>query len=225
MAPEREGHERAHRGARERPHPGVRERMPAGATATSRSRSRIRLDQPRPPRRRLLPEWDPEAFGKLSERIARFIGTGRFLVWMTVIIILWVVWNVSMPTGLRFDEYPFIFLTLALSLQASYAAPLILLAQNRQADRDRVNLEQDRQQNERSIADTEYLMREVAALRIGLGEVATRDWIRSELQDLVKELDGHRAKGHGDGRGHRPGDGRHPVFPGEPAHGRDMDGR
>ncbi|MGV9548140.1 DUF1003 domain-containing protein [Streptomyces ardesiacus] len=172
----------------------ARERAASGATASSRAR----LDQPRPPRRRLLPEWDPEAFGRLSERIARFLGTGRFIVWMTVVIILWVLWNVAAPSALRFDEYPFIFLTLALSLQASYAAPLILLAQNRQDDRDRVNLEQDRKQNERSIADTEYLTREIAALRIGLGEVATRDWIRSELQDLVRDLeerqDGRRSQ-------------------------------
>lgn len=194
-----------------------RERMPAGATATARTRTR--LDQPRPPRRRFLPEWDPEAFGRLSERIARFLGTGRFIVWMTVVIILWVVWNIFAPHDLRFDEYPFIFLTLMLSLQASYAAPLILLAQNRQDDRDRVNLEQDRKQNERSIADTEYLTREIASLRIGLGEVATRDWIRSELQDLVKELEdrqnGHRVDGH-----HEPG-----VFPAERSRGRDADDR
>ncbi|MFD4373470.1 DUF1003 domain-containing protein [Streptomyces sp. NPDC058486] len=150
---------------------------------------RIRLDQPRVRRSRLLPEYDPEAFGRMSERIARFLGTGRFIVWMTVIIIAWVVWNIFAPASLKFDEYPFIFLTLMLSLQASYAAPLILLAQNRQDDRDRVNLEQDRKQNERSIADTEYLTREIAALRMGLGEVATRDWIRSELQDLVRELE------------------------------------
>src|SRR3954471_17812060 len=175
MAPERES---------------SRERTPAGATAATRPRAR--LDQPRPPRRRIVPEWDPEAFGRLSERIARFLGTGRFIVWMTVVIIMWVLWNVAAPEDLRFDQYPFIFLTLMLSLQASYAAPLILLAQNRQDDRDRVNLEQDRKQNERSIADTEYLTREVAALRMGLGEVATRDWIRSELQDVVKELEERR---------------------------------
>ncbi|GAA3937737.1 DUF1003 domain-containing protein [Streptomyces gulbargensis] len=161
---------------------------------------RIRLDQPRIRRPRLLPEYDPEAFGRMSERIARFLGTGRFIVWMTVMIIAWVVWNVSAPAGLRFDEYPFIFLTLMLSLQASYAAPLILLAQNRQDDRDRVNLEQDRKQNERSIADTEYLTREIAALRMGLGEVATRDWIRSELQDLVKELEDRDLFPSGGGR-------------------------
>ncbi|MEC3996822.1 DUF1003 domain-containing protein [Actinacidiphila sp. DG2A-62] len=160
---------------------------PAGATATGRSRTR--LDQPRAPRRSLLPSYDPEAFGKFSERIARFLGTGRFIAWMTVVILVWVAWNVFAPRHLRFDQYPFIFLTLMLSLQASYAAPLILLAQNRQDDRDRVNLEQDRKQNERSIADTEYLTREVAALRVNLGEVATRDWIRSELQDLVKEIE------------------------------------
>jgi len=186
-----------------------RERTPAGATATTRARAR--LDQPRPTRRRFLPEWDPEAFGRFSERIARFLGTGRFIVWMTVVIIAWVLWNIFAPRDLRFDNYPFIFLTLMLSLQASYAAPLILLAQNRQDDRDRVNLEQDRKQNERSIADTEYLTREIAALRIGLGEVATRDWIRSELQDLVKEIEGRR-----DG---------HVVFPAERSAGRDTDDR
>ncbi|MEV7087219.1 DUF1003 domain-containing protein [Streptomyces sp. NPDC093085] len=163
----------------------------AGSTALTRG-GRNRLDLPRAQRRRLLPEYDPESFGRLSERVARFLGTGRFIVWMTLAINVWVIWNVSAPQHLRFDEFPFIFLTLALSLQASYAAPLILLAQNRQDDRDRVTHEQERKQNERSIADTEYLTREIAALRIGLGEVATRDWIRSELQDLVREMDGRR---------------------------------
>ncbi|MFJ9349015.1 DUF1003 domain-containing protein [Streptomyces sp. NPDC101237] len=192
---------------------GARERTPSGATAAPRPRG-VRLDLPRAPRRRIVPEWDPEAFGRLSERIARFLGTGRFIVWMTVVIIVWVLWNVSAPGGLRFDQYPFIFLTLALSLQASYAAPLILLAQNRQDDRDRVNLEQDRKQNERSIADTEYLTREIAALRMGLGEVATRDWIRSELQDLLRDMD-ERRTGHG----------AHGVFPAERSAGRDVEDR
>ncbi|MET7619437.1 DUF1003 domain-containing protein [Streptomyces sp. NPDC005408] len=163
--------------------------MPAGASAVRR---RVRLDVPRAPRRRLLPDYDPEALGRFSEKTARFLGTGRFIAWMTVIVVVWVVWNVSAPSDLRFDEYPFIFLTLMLSLQASYAAPLILLAQNRQDDRDRVTYEQDRKQNERSIADTEYLTREIAALRMGLGEVATRDWIRTEFQDLMKEMDERR---------------------------------
>lgn len=164
----------------------------SGSGSSALTRSRTRLDLPRPARRRLLPEYDPEAFGRLSERVARFLGTGRFIVWMTVVIIVWVLWNIFAPQNLRFDTYPFIFLTLMLSLQASYAAPLILLAQNRQDDRDRVNLEQDRKQNERSLADTEYLTREIAALRMGLGEVATRDWIRSEFQDLIKEMDERR---------------------------------
>ncbi|MFE9255549.1 DUF1003 domain-containing protein [Streptomyces sp. NPDC006879] len=176
--------------ARERERAERAKNAASGSSALSRSRGR--LDLPRAPRRTLLPEYDPEAFGRVSERIARFLGTGRFIVWMTMVIILWVLWNVFAPATLRFDEYPFIFLTLALSLQASYAAPLILLAQNRQDDRDRVNLEQDRKQNERSIADTEYLTREIAALRMGLGEVATRDWIRSEFQDLIKEMDERR---------------------------------
>ncbi len=163
--------------------------------------SRNRLDQPRTGRPGLLtlPSYDPEAFGKLSERIARFLGTGRFLVWMTVVIILWVAWNTLLPDVARFDDYPFIFLTLVLSLQASYAAPLILLAQNRQDNRDRVNMEQDRAASDRNIADTEYLTREVAALRQGLGEVATRAYIgselgslRSELQSLLKEIDDRR---------------------------------
>ncbi|MCX5341058.1 DUF1003 domain-containing protein [Streptomyces atratus] len=165
---------------------------PTGASGIARP-PRSRLDQPKAPRRRLLPEYDPETFGRFSERIARFLGTWRFISWMTLVIIVWVLWNIFAPTAWRYDQYPFIFLTLMLSLQASYAAPLILLAQNRQADRDRVTYEQDRKQNERSIADTEYLTREIAALRMGLGEVATRDWIRSELEDLMRDLDDRHA--------------------------------
>ncbi len=151
--------------------------------------ARERLDLPREPGLR-RPTFDPEAFGRLSEGIARFLGTGRFLVYMTVFIAVWITWNVLGPAGLRWDTYPFIFLTLILSLQASYAAPLILLATNRQDDRDRVNLEQDREVNARSRADMEFLAREVAALRIAVGEVATRDFLRSELRDLVDELAG-----------------------------------
>ncbi|MGW2261985.1 DUF1003 domain-containing protein [Streptomyces sp. NPDC001780] len=177
--------DRTDRVERSRPGPAT------GATALARG-GRNRLDQPRAPQRKLLPEIDPEAFGRLSERVARFLGTGRFIAWMTVIVVLWVAWNVAVPDRLRFDPFPFIFLTLALSLQASYAAPLILLAQYRQTDRDRVTLEQERRQNERSIADTEYLTREIAALRIGLGEVATRDWIRDELGAMVREMAEHR---------------------------------
>jgi len=147
-----------------------------------------RLDTPREARRSLRPKFDPETFGRLSERFARFLGTARFLVYMSVFVLLWASWNSLAPSNLRFDHYPFIFLTLILSLQASYAAPLILLAQNRQADRDRVQSNEDRAQNERSIADTEYLTRELASLRIALREVATRDFVRSELSDKLDEL-------------------------------------
>ncbi len=177
------------------------------------ARPRQRLDQPRVIRRGLpRPHYDPEAFGRFSETIARFIGTARFLVIQTVIVIIWIAYNGWV--GLQyhrsneecraeratnpaaecrddrdvFDPYPFILLTLALSLQAAYAAPLILLAQNRQADRDRVSLEEDRAQYARSIADTEYLTREVAAVRIALGDVATRDFLRSELAHLSDDL-------------------------------------
>jgi uncharacterized membrane protein len=148
-----------------------------------------RLDQPRDPRRITLPRWDPEEFGRLSEGIARFMGTARFLVYMTVFILAWIGWNTLAPRDLRFDPYTFTFLTLILSLQASYAAPLILLAQNRQADRDRLTMEEDRRRAAAQKADTEYLAREIAALRIALGEVATRDFLRSELARLAEELD------------------------------------
>mgnify|MGYP000753499614 CR=1 FL=1 len=146
------------------------------------------LDTPRETRRSLRPNYDPEAFGRMSERFARFLGTARFLVYMTAFVLFWVLWNSLAPQNVRFDEYPFIFLTLILSLQASYAAPLILLAQNRQADRDRIALNEDRAQNARSIADTEYLTRELASLRIALNDVATRDYLRNELGDLAKEI-------------------------------------
>ncbi|MEU6999432.1 DUF1003 domain-containing protein [Nonomuraea sp. NPDC046570] len=146
-----------------------------------------RLDQPRDLRRTFRPHYDPEVFGRLSERIARFLGTARFLVYMTGFVAVWILWNVLAPESVRFDPYPFIFLTLMLSLQASYAAPLILLAQNRQDDRDRVQYEQDRMASERNQAELEYLTREIAGLRIALGEVVTRDFLRSELQRLPEE--------------------------------------
>jgi uncharacterized membrane protein len=137
-----------------------------------------------------MPRYDPETFGRLSERVARFLGTWRFIGYMSLFIAAWILWNIVVPGGLRFDEYgnKFTLLTLLLSLQASYAAPLILLAANRQADRDRVQYEHDRSLNERSIADTEYLAREIAAMRVALGEVATRDYLRGELQRLLEEL-------------------------------------
>jgi uncharacterized membrane protein len=136
------------------------------------------------------PSVNTDAFGVFAEQFARFMGTAAFLIYMTLFVVVWVLWNVLAPEDLRFDNYPFIFLTLMLSLQASYAAPLILLAQNRQEVRDRVVGEQDRQANARAHADMEFLAREVASLRMALGEVATRDYLRSELRGLLlNELD------------------------------------
>jgi len=147
-------------------------------------------------RRQILPrpEVDPEAFGRWSERFARFMGTPQFLVYMTAFVAIWLVWNTLGPQDLQFDPRAlnYTLLTLILSMQASYAAPLILLAQNRQDDRDRVSLEQDRQRAERNLGDTEYLAREVAALRIAMRDVATRDFLRSELRGLLEELESGR---------------------------------
>ena len=152
---------------------------------------RARLDTPKETRRTLVrrPSYDADAFGIFAEQFARFMGTARFLIYMTLFVILWVVWNTTIPGESSFDDYPFIFLTLMLSLQASYAAPLILLAQNRQEQRDKVVAEQDRQANARAHADMEFLAREVASLRMAVGEVATRDFLRSELRALVSDLE------------------------------------
>ena len=147
---------------------------------------RRRLDQPREPRGFRL-SIDPDAFGQFSERLARFLGTGKFLFWQTLLVIAWITLNLA-AVSLRWDPYPFILLNLAFSTQAAYAAPLILLAQNRQADRDRISLEEDRQRAQAAKADTEYLARELAALRLALGEVATREYLRSELGRIVDEL-------------------------------------
>lgn len=150
-----------------------------------------RLDQPLSSRRGFgRTRVDTDRQGRWSESIARFLGTPRFILWLTVFCIVWLVWNSWGPATLRFDQADngFTVLTLMLSLQASYAAPLILLAQNRQTDRDRVQAEQDRQRAERNLADTEFLAREMASLRIALSEVATRDFVRSELRNLLEEL-------------------------------------
>jgi uncharacterized membrane protein len=145
-----------------------------------------RLDQPRRHRQR-LPRFDADAFGRLSERLARFLGTGRFLMFQTVLVAVWIILNVF-AIRLRWDPYPFILLNLAFSTQAAYAAPLILLAQNRQADRDRVSLEEDRQRAQAAKSNTEYLARELAALRLAVGEVATREYVRSEINRLIDEV-------------------------------------
>jgi uncharacterized membrane protein len=163
-------------------------------------RSLERLNTPGRRRRSTLPtvKVDRDAFGKFAEGFARFMGTARFLVGMTLIIILWVIWNVPLgPARPQFDQYPFIFLTLMLSLQASYAAPLILLAQNRQEARDRIGIEQDRERAAQSRADMDFLAREIASLRMSVGELATRDFLRSELRAelraILAELDDDEA--------------------------------
>src|ERR1700737_4753680 len=144
--------------------------------------SRQRLDTPRTSRRFSF-NVDPDAVGQFSESIARFLGTGRYLLWQTVLVVVWIIINVA-AVKLRWDPYPFILLNLAFSTQAAYAAPLILLAQNRQENRDRVALEEDRRRATQTKADTEYLARELAALRLAVGEVATRDYLRRELDEL-----------------------------------------
>jgi uncharacterized membrane protein len=145
--------------------------------------ARQRLDTPRTSRRRFGLNVDPEAVGQFSESIARFLGTGRYLLWQTILVVVWVGLNLG-AVSLRWDPYPFILLNLAFSTQAAYAAPLILLAQNRQENRDRVALEEDRRRAAQTKADTEFLARELAALRLAIGEVATRDYLRRELDEL-----------------------------------------
>jgi uncharacterized membrane protein len=152
-----------------------------------------RLDVPRGRGRTLTSFFrlNSDAVGRFAEGIARFLGTGRFLAVQTIIVIAWITINV-VAVRLRWDPYPFILLNLAFSTQAAYAAPLILLAQNRQADRDRVQSEEDRARAASTRADTEYLARELAALRVAIGELATRDFIRGELNRLTDDQDGER---------------------------------
>lgn len=169
------------------------ERSERPARKRTRRESGPRLDQPRELRTNFMPRssFDSEHFGVLSERFARFMGTPQFLIYMTVFVTVWLAWNTFMPASAQFDprSLNYTLLTLILSLQASYAAPLILLAQNRQDDRDRVALEQDRGRDERNLADTEFLTREVASLRLALRDTATRDFVRSELRNLLEEMD------------------------------------
>ena len=177
-----------------------------------------RLDTPQTNRRKLrVPTVGPDTFGVFAEQFARFMGTATFLIYMTLVVVFWIGWNFLAPAGLRWDTYPFIFLTLILSLQASYAAPLILLAQNRQETRDKVVAEQDRQANARAHADMEFLSREVASLRMSVGEVTTRDFLRSELRTLLTELEDRaeeRERGRADSHGARPPADAGPPTPG-----------
>src|SRR3984893_10698858 len=144
--------------------------------------ARQRLDRPRTSRR-LSINVDPETVGQFSESRARFLGTGRYLLWQTIIVVVWIALNMG-AIHWRWDPYPFILLNLVFSTQAAYAAPLILLAQNRQENRDRVALEEDRRRAAQTKADTEYLARELAALRLAVGEVGTGEYLRHGLEDL-----------------------------------------
>jgi uncharacterized membrane protein len=138
-------------------------------------------------RRRVGIHYDPDAFGQFSEAIARFLGTARYLVIQSIIVIVWVTVNVFNLAP--FDKYPFIFLTLILSLQASYAAPLILLAQNRQEDREREQVERDREMAMRTQADTEYLARELAGVRLALADIVTTADLRDHLEAINEALE------------------------------------
>jgi uncharacterized membrane protein len=157
----------------------------SGRSLRGRRSTERRVDLARPRTRggiSLGVHYDPDRFGRFSETIARFIGTARFLVFQTAVVVGWVLWNTVLPKSVRFDKFPFIFLTLALSLQAAYAAPLILLAQNRQEERDRRQAESDRDVAIRTQADTEFLARELVAIRLALADVATVDEIEKALE-------------------------------------------
>lgn len=134
------------------------------------------------------PVYDPDAFGRFAERLARFLGTGRYLVFQTCLVFVWITLNLT-AVSLRWDPYPFILLNLAFSTQAAYAAPLILLAQNRQADRDREEVERDREVNARALADTEFLAREIAAVRIAIEHKADRDDLVQPIDRLTQALE------------------------------------
>jgi uncharacterized membrane protein len=133
------------------------------------------------------PSYDPDAFARYAERMARFLGTGRYLAAQTFLVFLWIVLNLT-AASLRWDPYPFILLNLAFSTQAAYAAPMILLAQNRQADRERAEVERDRETNARSLADMEYLAREIAGVRLALERKADREDVVDALDRLTRAL-------------------------------------
>lgn len=147
-----------------------------------------RLDLPAGKKPRFEFQFSSEAFGRFAEKTAAFMGTAKFLFYMTIFIVVWISLNLIGIMGLRWDPYPFILLNLVFSTQASYAAPLILLAQNRQEARDRIGLEEDRRVAAQSRADMDFIAREIASVRLALGDLATRDFVRSELRDLLEEL-------------------------------------
>jgi uncharacterized membrane protein len=135
------------------------------------------------------PVYDPDSFGRLAERLARFLGTGRYLVAQTVLVIIWITLNVIAGANGLWDKYPFILLNLGFSTQAAYAAPLILLAQNRQTDREREDVERDREMNARSLAETEYLAREIAAVRLAVDRKADREDLIEWMERLTQAVE------------------------------------
>jgi uncharacterized membrane protein len=157
----------------------------------STNRSDSRLDSPKGMRTNFTIFQSRDRFGRFTEAIARGMGTPWFLFGLSIFVVIWMLFNTIAPENIRFDSAAigFTALTLILSLQASYAAPLILLAQNRQDDRDRVQIEQDRQRSERNLNDTEYLAREIVALRLAMKDLASKDFIRAELRALLEEMD------------------------------------
>ncbi len=150
---------------------------------------RADLSVPRGATPRLGARYDTDSFGRLSEGVARFLGTGRFLVGQSVLVLGWILLN-TIGLVRHWDPYPFILLNLAFSTQAAYAAPLILLAQNRQDDRDRASIERDRQVAARTQADTEFLARELAAVRLALADVVTTQDLSDRMGQMEKLISG-----------------------------------
>ncbi|MFD5867427.1 DUF1003 domain-containing protein [Corynebacterium sp. NPDC060344] len=173
------------------------------------SMDRLELDTPVVDRRKKFVDFDGDRVGEVAENVARFLGTGKYLAFQTIIVIVWIALNIG-GMWWNWDPYPFILLNLAFSTQAAYAAPLILLAQNRQEDRDRASVAEDRRRAAETKADTEFLAREIAGVRAVVGEAVTRDYLRRELDDLTSVLERIEARlyeedrhpgGHPDGHG------------------------
>ncbi|MFC3848660.1 DUF1003 domain-containing protein [Corynebacterium hansenii] len=177
------------------------------------SKERLVLDTPVVDRRKKYVDFDGDRVGEVAESVARFLGTGKYLAFQTIIVIAWIALNIG-GMWWNWDPYPFILLNLAFSTQAAYAAPLILLAQNRQEDRDRASIAEDRRRAAETKADTEFLAREIAGVRAVVGEAVTRDYLRRELDDLTGVLERIEARLYEEDRhpGGHPDD-RHPGSP------------
>lgn len=188
------------------------------------SKARLDLDTPVVARRRKYFDFDGDRVGEAAESIARFLGTGKYLAYQTIIVVLWVALNIG-GMWWNWDPYPFILLNLAFSTQAAYAAPLILLAQNRQEDRDRASVAEDRRRAAETKADTEFLAREIAGVRAVVGEAVTRDYLRRELDDLTGVLERIEARLYQEDRHPGPlSDAHHPGAAARDARSHPRDG-